>query len=140
MCHLSKFRILSILAFLPMAVVGVHAQAVHAGVQQADLIAGVEGSNFTPDFAPNRMTGVGFHVDADWRGGVGAEAKMRFLEWGSFYGEKQSTYLIGPRGFFLPNSRWRPYGKFLFGAGRMTFPFSIGQGSYFVLAPGGGVR
>jgi hypothetical protein len=30
-------------------------------------------------------------------------------------------------------------GKLLFGAGRMTFPFSIGQGSYFVQEPGGGV-
>jgi opacity protein-like surface antigen len=117
----------------------VYAQAVHAGVQQATLIAGVEGSNFTPDFGPNRMSGVGTYVDIDWRGGIGAEGEMRFLPWGSYNGEMQSTYLGGPRGFFFPNSRWRPYGKFLMGGGKMTYPFSIGESSYFVMAPGGGL-
>ncbi len=134
-----KSRILPLLLFLSLAASAARAQAVHAGVQQADLLAGVEASNFSTDYGPNRMTGVGAYVDADWRRGFGAEAELRFLEWGGYLGETQQTYLIGPRAFFLPNSRWRPFGKFLFGGGWMSFPSTIGHASYFAMAPGGGV-
>ena len=127
------------LALLTPASSSLLAQAVPTAIQQASLVAGIEGSNFTPDFAPNRMTGIGGYADIDWRKGLGVEAEARFLEWNSFYGETQRTYLIGPRAFLFPSSRWRPYGKLLVGGGKMTFPFSIGQGSYFVLAPGVGV-
>lgn len=132
-----KFTLL--IAFLSLTACSLAAQAVHAGVQQLDLLAGVEGSYYTPNFGPNNMYGAGAYVNIDWRRGLGAEGEIRFLEWPSYYGESQSTYLGGPRYFFLPNSRWRPYGKFLVGGGKMDYPFNIGQSSYFVMAPGGGL-
>ncbi len=135
----SKFRVLACLAFFSLAATAASAQAVHAGVQQADLLAGVEYSNFTPNYGPDRMSGIGTFVDADWRRGFGAEAEIRFLEFGGYGGQSQKTYLIGPRAFFLPNSRWRPFGKFLFGGGWVTYPSPIGHGSYFAMAPGGGL-
>jgi opacity protein-like surface antigen len=132
-------RLALLIALLSFATTGLAAQAVHSGVQQLDLVAGVEASYYTPDFGPNNMTGVGTYVDIDWRGGIGAEGEMRFLQWGSYNGEVQSTYLGGPRAFLFPNSRWRPYGKFLLGGGKMTYPSPIGEASYFVMAPGGGL-
>jgi hypothetical protein len=140
MAGIRSMRLALLIPILSLAASNLAAQAVHAGVQQLDLLAGVEGSYYSPDFGNGRMYGVGTYVNIDWRRGLGAEGEMRFLPWNGYYGQTQSTYLGGPRYFFLPNSRWRPYGKFLLGGGKMTYPFNIGESSYFVMAPGGGVE
>jgi hypothetical protein len=124
---------------LPMAAACGHAQAIPTAIQQASLWGGVEASYSNPSFAPNKMMGIGGWVDADWRRGVGAEAEIRFLAFNGFYGEKESTYLFGPRAFLFPSTHWRPYGKLLVGDGRITYPFTIGSGGYFAIVAGGGL-
>lgn len=89
--------------------------------------------------------GAGAFVDANltWRYGIEGEAT--WTRWHEHLGTHANTYLIGPRYRFpgLHNARFAPYAKFLIGAGGFTFPtyngFSTGSGSYFVMAPGGGI-
>jgi hypothetical protein len=75
-------------------------------------------------------------VHPTWRFGIEGEA--RFLRYHTSEDVTQSTYLVGPHVYINPHDV-RPYVKMLVGAARMQFPFKYAQGTYFVLAPGGGV-
>jgi len=105
-----------------------------------NLWAGAEFSNFQPDYAPvGRLDGIGAYIDWDFSPHVAVEGEMRFLRFNATWGENQDHYLIGPK---VTTQRWlkfKPYGKFLVGIGRNTFPFNLGYGKYFAMAPGVGV-
>ena len=105
-----------------------------------NLWAGAEFSNFQPDYSPvGRLDGVGAYVDWSLNSNLAVEGEMRFLRFNTNWGESQDNYLIGPK---LSTQRWlkfKPYAKFLVGVGKTTFPFNLGYGKYFVMAPGGGV-
>ena len=60
------------------------------------------------------------------------------MSFGGFEDSKESSYLVGPRVFLLARNRFLPYGQLLVGAGRIHYPFSIGDASYLALAPGVG--
>jgi hypothetical protein len=89
--------------------------------------------------------GAGVNVDATLNRHLGAEGEANFTFYrtsGTFGGTHVTTYLGGPRYQFNgmgSGYRFRPYAKFLVGAGLYNFPYGYGNGSYFVLAPGGGV-
>ncbi len=84
--------------------------------------------------------GVYADVNLTWRYGIEGEA-----DWTHFHeldGSHAATYLIGPRYQLAgvgAKYKYRPYVKFLVGDGRFTFPYGLGYGNYFVMAPGGGV-
>jgi Outer membrane protein beta-barrel domain len=71
-----------------------------------------------------------------WNGRVALSGDARFLHFGGFENSTESSYLAGPKVYFLSNGRFQPYGKFLLGEGRIHYPFQIGDASYFALAPG----
>jgi hypothetical protein len=87
------------------------------------------------------LEGGGVFVDGNfnWRFGVEGEANWAVLH--QLSNTHATTYLVGPRYQLnaFHNYRLRPYAKFLAGDGEFNFPYNYAHGSYFVIAPGGGV-
>ena len=105
-----------------------------------NLWAGAEFSNFQPDYFPvGRLDGMGAYVDWSMNTFVAVEGEMRFLHFNTTSGESQDHYLIGPKVSTPHWEKFKPYAKFLVGLGKNTFPYNIGYGKYFAIAPGGGV-
>jgi len=138
----------ALLLFVPAFAYAQVSPATRGG--EMNLWAGVEYSNFRPDFGPN----TNFPTVSSHLGGItivgdlnnvvikklGLEGEARWLRFNEYQGEKESNYLAGPRYRLW---RWNGlsfYGKFLFGAGLITFPSQGGSGSYFAYAPGGTVE
>ena len=125
------------------------AQVSEAAVGSAPhLWAGVEGSSFNPDYRPigGRLDGIGFYGDYDLAHHLGAEAEVRLLDLRKAFGQTQKTFLIGPRINAYRYNKFNFYGKALGGLGIINYPYypgttvSIGYGSYFTFAIGGGVE
>jgi hypothetical protein len=116
------------------------AQASPAIRVPSALTAGGFYSNFTPDYTPNRLGGMGVWVDWDlfgkWR--LGAEGEARWLRFNQNYGSYEDNYFGGPR-YYRRYGKFVPYVKFMMGAGELEFPGNEGHGGYFAYAPGGGV-
>jgi opacity protein-like surface antigen len=108
----------------------------------ASLWVGAEFSNMQAGF-PNgssvRLNGTGFFITYNRTHNWGLDANMRFLNLNSWNGETQQNYLIGPRYTFLRSDKLRPFASFQVGAVRIHYPFEIGTGTSFAMAPGGGL-
>jgi opacity protein-like surface antigen len=85
------------------------------------------------------LAGAGVYFDDLVNGRLGLEGDARFLHFGGYLGSTESSYLVGPKGYFLQRGRFSPYAKFLVGVGQIHYPYAIGNGSYFALAPGAGL-
>ena len=75
-------------------------------------------------------------VNPTWR--YGFEGEARYLRLNTDEGVTETDYLAGPRVMYKPGP-FRPYVKFLVGAGRITFPFHYATGTFFTYAPGAGL-
>lgn len=116
------------------------AQAAPAARGGGGLWAGGEYSNYSPDFGPSqRLWGLGGYVDLNWNARYAAEAEVRFLRFNGYSGQYQDNYFIGPKITLFRRGNLRPYAKALIGLGKFNFPYQLGYGTYFVVAPGGGV-
>lgn len=107
------------------------------------LWVGGEYSNISAGFpyaSGQRLWGAGAFADYHLTGHIGLEAEARFLRFNSFYGETEDNYLAGPR--YLPRNlgRFQPYAQFLVGDGKIQYPFEIGNGNYFAIAPAAGTN
>jgi opacity protein-like surface antigen len=103
---------------------------------------GAEYSNVRASFpyqSSQRLVGVGVFADYILNGRFGLEGDARFLHFGGYEGSPESSYLVGPKAYFLARGRFRPYGKLLVGVGEIHYPSAIGDASYFALAPGAGL-
>jgi len=121
-----------------------NAQATHSATGSGQSIwVGGSFLNMNPAF-PNgtdvRMSGIGAFGEFDWTHRIAFEASMDFLRFNSYNGETQTAFLVGPKYIFLHSNKWRPYARFSIGSDRVHFPFELGDGSYFTLAPAGGVE
>jgi len=120
------------------------AQVVPAGYElRHALWVGGECSSFSASFpyqSGQRISGCGAFADARWAVNLDVEGDARWLAFGGFAGSTESSYLVGPRYIFSRLDRFQPYGKFLVGVGDIHFPYQIGNGRYFALAPGAGVN
>src|SRR6266702_6115093 len=135
---LRKFWLVAILCLSPAFLLGQVVPAARGG--NAGLWAGAEYSNFHADFGGNtRLQGVGAMADFYFTPRIGIEGEARFLSFGDFHGETEKNYLIGPKFYLRPYSKIKPYAKLLVGLGSIQYPFSIGSGTYFAYAPGGGI-
>jgi opacity protein-like surface antigen len=107
----------------------------------SSLWVGGEYSNFAAGF-PNgssvRLSGIGAFANYNWDSRFGVEARTRFLNFNSWNGETQQDFLVGPRYTFLHREKLRPFAEFQVGFVKIQYPFSIGNGTSFVMAPGGG--
>ena len=131
-----------VLGFLLSSSVCALAQVVPEAYKSTGrLTAGEYYSYFDTNYAGNRMTGLGAYID--WTAPIlwhlGAEAEGRWLIFGAFHDFSQYTYLIGPRYRLPVGRRFQPYAKLLVGAGEVNFPYQLGHGGYFAIAPGGGI-
>lgn len=110
---------------------------------EKSLWAGAEYSNISASFpyqSGQRIEGEGVFVDLHLKYPFGLEGEARFLNFGGFEGSTESSFLAGPKVFFLSKERVHPYGKLLVGVGRIHYPFAIGEASYFALTPGTGIE
>jgi opacity protein-like surface antigen len=108
---------------------------------RASLTAGGYYSYFDTDYTSYRMTGVGAYADLapGFLGRLEVEGESRWLIFRAPHDFSEYTYLIGPRYKLPVHKRLQLYAKLLMGAGEVNFPFQLAHGSYFALAPGGGV-
>lgn len=120
-----------------------HAQVVFdATVGRPEVDVGGYFSYFDADYDSNRVVGPGAFID--WSPPrflhLGLEGEGRWLTLNGANSFSEYNYLVGPR-YRIPVSwgRVRPYAKGMVGAGEINFPYHLGYGRYFVLAPGGGV-
>lgn len=109
----------------------------------ASLWVGGEYANFKAGF-PNgssvRLGGAGAFAVFDRDHHLGLEMHARILNMNSWYGETEQQYLIGPRYTFLRRDRLRPFAYFQVGLVRINYPFNMGTGNSFAMAPGGGLE
>jgi len=102
------------------------------------LWAGVEYSNIHAGFpydSDQRLGGIGVFATDHLAGNLSVAGEARFLRFNSFNGETESHYLAGPR-YRLPRfGRIQPFAECLFGIGHIQFPYQIGSGTYFAVAP-----
>ncbi|WP_420239529.1 outer membrane beta-barrel protein [Telmatobacter bradus] len=121
-----------------------HAQTAIDGTNgEASLWAGAEYANFKAGFPVDsnvRLGGMGVFLNYNRTRHYAVEAHMRMLNQGSWYGETQQDWLIGPRYTFLRGEKLRPYAYFLVGMVHMQYPFEMGASNSFTMAPGGGVE
>jgi hypothetical protein len=115
-----------------------HSQVIAAGQGGAHLVAGGFFSDYSPDYGPNRLLGLGGYFDFNLRGHLGVEGEIRFLRFNETYSVHEDNYNLGPR-YRWRIHRWEPYGKLMIGNGQFNFPFSYGHGGYLLIAPGGGL-
>jgi hypothetical protein len=127
-----------------------HAQVAPSAYRgQLSLTAGGMGSVFQPDYAgggipqasPQRLFGAGVYVDLKVTRWIQVEGEARWLRENAFVDITEDNYLIGPR---VPIHEFKrlgltPYGKALFGLGRMNFEYDEAYGRFADIALGGGV-
>jgi hypothetical protein len=132
-------RVLVVVLLFAAATSLLHAQAMPTATGPGPrwLVGGTY-SFFAADYGKRDLGGGSGFVDYSRSDRISYEAEVRFLTINEEVGTHQSTYLIG--GKFPYRKRWlTAYGKVLVGDGRFHFPYDYADGSYFVLAPGGGV-
>lgn len=116
---------------------------------QMTLTAGALGSAFQPNYSgggipsanPQWLIGFGAYADIKFTRWFGAEGEARWLRENTYANINEDNYLIGPR---VPIHEFRrmgltPYGKALFGLGRMNFEYNEAYGRFSDIAIGGGV-
>jgi hypothetical protein len=105
------------------------------------LSVGAEYSDVRASFpyqSSQRLFGVGVFADYKLNRRFGLEGDARFLRFGGFENSTESSYLAGQKAYFFTRGRFQPYGKLLVGVGMIHYPYAIGDGSYFAMAPGAG--
>jgi opacity protein-like surface antigen len=95
-------------------------------------------SGYYIQYGQAKNLGVTGYVDADSIRRFGIEAEGRWLDFHEKNNVHAETYLAGPR-YHFNLGRYQPYAKGMVGIGKFNFPFNYAQGTYFVIAPGGGL-
>jgi hypothetical protein len=115
------------------------AQNIPTAIGPGSYVAvGGEISAFQVDYGQRVLGGGVLFADVNptWR--IGFEGEARYLRFNSFENVTESNYLVGPRVMLKPGP-WRPYVKFLVGAGKITLPFHYAEGTFLTYAPGAGM-
>jgi hypothetical protein len=90
------------------------------------------------DYGHRLLTGGLAFADSNITPRVGLEYEARFMRWHKSEQVTETSYLAGLR-IAASDRHWRPYGKALIGLGHIQYPFRYATGSYFAIAPGGGL-
>jgi len=104
------------------------------------LSAGDSISAFYLQYGARKMGGLSTFVDLDTMRHWGLEAEGRFLVFNRTASVQDATLLMGPRYYFNVGQKFQPYAKGLVGPGFFTFANNSSQGTYLVVAAGGGVE
>ena len=115
------------------------AQAIPAATGPGSYLkVGVAVDGYHLPYGEQRVAGITGLLDANLTQRFGLEAEASTLRFGARADTRANTYLIGPRVSILRGTL-QPYAKILFGRGDFTFPYDYADGSYPVIAPGGGL-
>lgn len=115
------------------------AQVVYSGDKGGfSLTAGATASGYEVQYGQQKLLGIAGVVDVDTRRRFGLEGEARWLIFNSPDQLQTTTWMAGPR-YHYGFGKFQVYGKGLVGIGQFTFPYNYAQGSYLVIAPGGGV-
>lgn len=118
------------------------AQVVPSAYRGPDTLwVGASYQNFDASFpyqSGSRLSGAGAFVDFFWNAHLGVEGTARFLRFGGYADETESSYLGGPVYRVRPVGRLRPFVRALIGNGRIHYPYDIGDAGYFAVAPAAG--
>lgn len=149
---MSKSIWLFALLFIPSALVAQSPRSAIGG--DGTLWAGGEFTDFNPDFGcphsnlvfncPDELYGPSAFVDVNVTSKIGAVGEGRWLDWNGRAGQKESTYMAGPRYRVYRHDRWAFWLRGVAGGGWTTTPHypqagSL-KGSYFTYAVGGTVN
>ncbi len=136
----SRYRIALVCLFLALAFVAARAQSPESATGgAAGLAAGASFSDVHFQYGQHWVYGAAGYIDGNLTFHYGLEGEGNWSRWHTQENTWATTYLIGPR-YSLPallGDRIRPYAKFLIGDGHINIP--IGQGDFFVIAPGAGL-
>ena len=115
------------------------AQAVAtAGGGGRSISVGGGGAFFNSNYGQRWVSGYTIYADINRDFRYSAEFRAQSLRFNQEHGIRETSYLLGPRMSF-PHGFWIPYAKVLLGGGIFNAPYNYAEGSYFVVAPGGGV-
>ncbi len=103
-----------------------------------NIAVGATYSNYEFPYGKHHSGGYTIFGDANLTRALGLEAEYRSVTLGGPEDTRFKNLLIGPR-YTFTHHRFSPYLKVLVGRGDFTFPYSYAKGSYFVIAPGGGL-
>jgi opacity protein-like surface antigen len=138
------WRIVLATVFCTLLVGRAHTQTVPDGRGgAASLWAGAEYANYQAGFPKDstvRLAGIGAFATYNLNRHYAVEMHARFLNLNSWNGETEQDYLIGPRYSFLRGEKLRPFALFQVGMVKMQYPFQMGSGTSFAMAPAGGVE
>ncbi len=138
---LSRHAVFAVLfALVSLALVRTaSAQVVYSGDSGGfTLSAGATASGYEVQYGQQKLLGLAAIVDADTHSHIGVEAEARWLMFHETNELHATTWMAGPR-YHFTKGRFQFYGKGLVGVAQFTFPYNSAQGSYLVIAPGGGV-
>ncbi len=137
------FRLACALIILSLTIAAVRAQSsesAHGGGQSVWI--GLDFADMEVGFpyeSGQRMSGIGVFGTLNFSHRIAVQAESNFLRFNSYYGENQTSLLVGPRYTFLHSSKYRPYAQFSIGDVHTQYPFAIGSGNSFALAPAFGL-
>ena len=114
-----------------------HAQATTTASKRADAQIGVGFVNASPDYAPQRFSGIGVYGDLDLARHLGLEAEFHQAGTSSGYRSYERTYEIGGR-YFRTYGPLVPYVKVMVGRGVFDYPEGTADIAYNMFAAGGG--
>jgi opacity protein-like surface antigen len=109
----------------------------------ASLWAGAEYASYKAGFPIDssvQLSGIGAFATYNLNRHYAVEMHARFLNLNSWNGETEQDYLAGPRYTFLRGEKLRPFAMFQVGYVKIQYPFQMGTGTSFAMAPGGGVE
>ena len=112
--------------------------AESANIGGYSIWVGTGVSGYYLGYGSVKNLGITAYVDTDSIRRLGLEGEGRWLQFHQTNDIHADTYLGGPR-YHFNLGRYQPYVKGLAGVGLFNFTYNYAHGSYFVIAPGGGI-
>lgn len=112
--------------------------AESANIGGYSIWVGTGVSGYYLGYGSVKNLGITAYVDTDSIRRLGLEGEGRWLQLHQTNDIHADTYLGGPR-YHFNLGRYQPYVKGLAGVGLFNFTYNYAHGSYFVIAPGGGI-
>ena len=134
--RISLFTVLLGLIYFATPALG---QVEPSGISGLSLTTGSTFSWAYLQYGAHKEAGLAAFAGLDSSHHWGIEGAARWLVFNRTDGVQAATYLIGPRYHINVRRHLEPYAKAEVGRGLFTFASGAGTGSYFVVAPGGGV-
>ena len=145
---MKKIALCFVFSMLGAATTHARAQVIYSATRpDHGLNVGLMGSLFQPDYAgtnvpltgPQDLIGWGAYFDFRLTHWVQLEGEGRWMRFNQFHNIYEDNYLIGPRVPIHETKHFKPYGKALFGYGKMNFQYNFAYGHFADIALGGGV-